>query len=151
MHQVGLDTADDRTVWEFAKTGGFTIVTLDSDFGEMGARSPRGPRPFGPARRPIHGCHRKVAPHPRRGKCMYASLNCIVRAGASSGYSAGERGRCYSLNPKLGPGFRFKCAMIWEEQFKWTVWGHPCEFFQYDVQVPFSLGDFCSRRWPAWA
>ena len=29
---VGLDRAEDRTLWEFAKAGGFTIVSKDDDF-----------------------------------------------------------------------------------------------------------------------
>ena len=32
---VGLDQADDLTVWQFAKDNGFTIVTKDSDFHEF--------------------------------------------------------------------------------------------------------------------
>jgi len=32
---VGLDAADDRTIWEFAKSNSFTIVTQDSVFAEM--------------------------------------------------------------------------------------------------------------------
>ena len=32
---AGLDTADDRTVWEFAKVNGFTLVSQDSDFADM--------------------------------------------------------------------------------------------------------------------
>jgi predicted nuclease of predicted toxin-antitoxin system len=34
---AGLETADDRAVWEFAKVNGFTIVTQDSDFADMAA------------------------------------------------------------------------------------------------------------------
>lgn len=29
---VGLEHAEDRVLWEFAKAGGFTIVTKDDDF-----------------------------------------------------------------------------------------------------------------------
>ncbi len=32
---VGLETADDRTLWRFARTNGYTIVSLDADFAEM--------------------------------------------------------------------------------------------------------------------
>lgn len=32
---VGLDQADDLTVWRYAKDNGFTIVTKDSDFHEF--------------------------------------------------------------------------------------------------------------------
>lgn len=35
MRLVGLDTADDRTVWQYAKDNGFAIVTQDSDFHEL--------------------------------------------------------------------------------------------------------------------
>lgn len=30
-----LDTADDRSIWQFAKSNGFTIVSQDSDFAEL--------------------------------------------------------------------------------------------------------------------
>lgn len=33
--QIGLATADDAAVWEFARANGFTIVTLDSDFADL--------------------------------------------------------------------------------------------------------------------
>ncbi len=39
-HQVrllGLDAAEDRTLWEHAKANGFTLVTQDSDFANMAA------------------------------------------------------------------------------------------------------------------
>ncbi len=32
---VGLDQADDLAVWHYARDGGFTIVTKDSDFHEF--------------------------------------------------------------------------------------------------------------------
>ena len=34
---VGLADATDRAVWDYAKANGFTLVSLDSDFGEMAA------------------------------------------------------------------------------------------------------------------
>ena len=34
---AGLDRADDRAIWEFAKAGGFTLVTQDADFADMAA------------------------------------------------------------------------------------------------------------------
>jgi predicted nuclease of predicted toxin-antitoxin system len=34
---VGLEHADDRTIWEFARAGGFAVVTLDSDFADLAA------------------------------------------------------------------------------------------------------------------
>lgn len=34
---VGLDRADDRTLWEHAAAGGFVLVTQDADFAEMAA------------------------------------------------------------------------------------------------------------------
>lgn len=33
----GLDCADDRDVWEFARQHGFTLVTKDSDFADLSA------------------------------------------------------------------------------------------------------------------
>ena len=32
---VGLEKADDRKIWEFAKAGGYVIVTKDDDFLDM--------------------------------------------------------------------------------------------------------------------
>jgi predicted nuclease of predicted toxin-antitoxin system len=34
---AGLDRADDRAIWEFAKAGGYAIVTQDADFADMAA------------------------------------------------------------------------------------------------------------------
>ncbi len=35
--KLKLDTADDRTIWEFAKANGFTIVSHDIDFADLAA------------------------------------------------------------------------------------------------------------------
>ncbi|MDX1997049.1 MAG: DUF5615 family PIN-like protein [Thermoanaerobaculia bacterium] len=35
VHRLGLEHADDETLWEVAKQQGFTIVTKDSDFPDM--------------------------------------------------------------------------------------------------------------------
>jgi predicted nuclease of predicted toxin-antitoxin system len=32
---LGLDLADDRAIWDHAKSSGFTLVTQDSDFADM--------------------------------------------------------------------------------------------------------------------
>lgn len=32
---LGLETADDRTLWDYAKAHGFTLVTQDADFHEL--------------------------------------------------------------------------------------------------------------------
>ena len=32
---VGLERADDRTIWQYAKNNGFVIVTRDADFEEL--------------------------------------------------------------------------------------------------------------------
>ena len=37
VRSAGLDTADDRAVWDFAKANGFTVVSQDSDFADMAA------------------------------------------------------------------------------------------------------------------
>jgi predicted nuclease of predicted toxin-antitoxin system len=34
---IGLETADDRTIWQYARDHGFAIVTQDSDFHELAA------------------------------------------------------------------------------------------------------------------
>jgi predicted nuclease of predicted toxin-antitoxin system len=34
---VGLETADDLTIWEFARVEGFVLVSLDADFAELAA------------------------------------------------------------------------------------------------------------------
>jgi predicted nuclease of predicted toxin-antitoxin system len=41
---VGLDEADDRIIWDYAKANGFTIVSLDADFAEMAALLPPPPK-----------------------------------------------------------------------------------------------------------
>lgn len=33
--QIGLATANDRTVWNVAREGGFTLVSQDADFAEL--------------------------------------------------------------------------------------------------------------------
>ena len=35
LQDIGFDTSDDLTVWEFAQKNGFTIVTKDSDFNNL--------------------------------------------------------------------------------------------------------------------
>lgn len=37
VRRAGLDTADDRAIWEFAKAHDFVVVSLDSDFADMAA------------------------------------------------------------------------------------------------------------------
>ncbi|MDZ8240291.1 MAG: DUF5615 family PIN-like protein [Nostoc sp. ChiQUE01a] len=32
---MGLDRAEDQSVWEYARQSGFTIVTRDADFNEL--------------------------------------------------------------------------------------------------------------------
>jgi predicted nuclease of predicted toxin-antitoxin system len=34
VHQCGLGSSDDATIWDYAKTNGFIIVSKDSDFEE---------------------------------------------------------------------------------------------------------------------
>jgi len=34
VHRIGLGSADDEAIWQFARAQGFTIVTKDSDFHE---------------------------------------------------------------------------------------------------------------------
>jgi predicted nuclease of predicted toxin-antitoxin system len=34
---LGLERADDRAVWDYAKANGFALVTLDADFVDMAA------------------------------------------------------------------------------------------------------------------
>lgn len=34
VHELGLGSADDSAVWQYARTHGFTIVTRDADFHE---------------------------------------------------------------------------------------------------------------------
>ena len=37
VRPLGLDAADDRTIWDYAARNGFTLVTLDGDFAELSA------------------------------------------------------------------------------------------------------------------
>jgi predicted nuclease of predicted toxin-antitoxin system len=34
---IGLDKAEDQIIWNYAKSNGFTIVTLDADYAELSA------------------------------------------------------------------------------------------------------------------
>lgn len=34
---AGMEKADDRTIWDFARSHGFCLVSLDADFAEMAA------------------------------------------------------------------------------------------------------------------
>ena len=35
VRHVGMEAADDRTIWEYAERNGYTIVSRDADFAEM--------------------------------------------------------------------------------------------------------------------
>jgi predicted nuclease of predicted toxin-antitoxin system len=35
VKRAGLDCASDNVIWDFLRNGGFTIVSLDSDFADM--------------------------------------------------------------------------------------------------------------------
>lgn len=37
VRRVGLDQADDRAIWQYAKLNGFVLVTQDSDFADLAA------------------------------------------------------------------------------------------------------------------
>lgn len=37
VHLLGLEGADDRTLWDHARVDGYTIVSQDSDFAELAA------------------------------------------------------------------------------------------------------------------
>ena len=37
VRRVGLDQADDRAVWQYAKLNGFVVLTQDSDFADLAA------------------------------------------------------------------------------------------------------------------
>jgi predicted nuclease of predicted toxin-antitoxin system len=41
---LGLDTADDRTIWKYAAEHDFCIVTLDGDFAELSGLSGHPPK-----------------------------------------------------------------------------------------------------------
>jgi predicted nuclease of predicted toxin-antitoxin system len=43
VRPIGLDQADDRAIWDYAKANGFALVSLDADFAELAAL--RGPPP----------------------------------------------------------------------------------------------------------
>ena len=58
VHRVGLGSADDEAVWQFARLHGFTIVTKDSDFHERSL---------------LAGCPPKVV-WIRRGNCSTTNI-----------------------------------------------------------------------------
>lgn len=35
VRHIGMDSVDDRAIWEFAERNGYTIVSQDSDFADM--------------------------------------------------------------------------------------------------------------------
>ena len=35
VRRAGLDTADDRAIWEYAKANGYVIASHDADFADM--------------------------------------------------------------------------------------------------------------------
>ncbi len=37
VHLLGLEHADDRVIWNFARTNGFVLVSQDSDFADLAA------------------------------------------------------------------------------------------------------------------
>jgi len=37
VRNLGLDQSDDRTIWRYAGSSGFVLVTLDSDFADIAA------------------------------------------------------------------------------------------------------------------
>ena len=37
VRDVGLSHADDRTIWQFAKSGDFVLITLDFDYSDLAA------------------------------------------------------------------------------------------------------------------
>jgi predicted nuclease of predicted toxin-antitoxin system len=37
VRRAGLETADDREIWNFAKASGFTLVSQDSNFADLAA------------------------------------------------------------------------------------------------------------------
>ena len=43
---LGLEEGSDRTIWEYAKTNGFTIVSQDVDFADMATLYGPPPRSF---------------------------------------------------------------------------------------------------------
>lgn len=60
---IGLDQADDRIVWEYARQGEFTLVTKDADFNELSI---------------IQGFPPKVI-WVRRGNCSTSQIEEILR------------------------------------------------------------------------
>lgn len=44
---IGMEQADDQTIWDYAKQNGFVIVTRDSDYLDLSALRGHPPRLFG--------------------------------------------------------------------------------------------------------
>jgi predicted nuclease of predicted toxin-antitoxin system len=59
----GLDRADDRDIWEFARENGYTLVTKDRDFGDLS---------------PLRGFPPKVL-WLRIGNCTTAQIEELIR------------------------------------------------------------------------
>ena len=68
VESIGLGTAFDSTVWDYARQNDYLIVTKDADFGEMGL---------------IAGFPPKVI-WIRRGNCSTREIEAILREGYAS-------------------------------------------------------------------
>lgn len=68
VHEIGLGAADDKAVWEYAKTEGYVLVTKDADFNELST---------------LHGAPPQVV-WVRRGNCTTSMIIELLRAQASA-------------------------------------------------------------------
>lgn len=67
VHRIGLGSASDTEVWEFARTHGYTLVSKDSDFHELSL---------------LRGYPPKVI-WLKRGNCTTRQIEVILRNSAS--------------------------------------------------------------------
>lgn len=63
VHLIGLERADDRTVWEYARHHGYIIVTKDADYSEL---------------LPLYGFPPKII-WIRRGNCSTQAIELLLR------------------------------------------------------------------------
>lgn len=76
VFSLGLSTADDRAIWDLAKSEGFTIVSKDSDFASMSV---------------LEGAPPKVI-WVARGNCSTTEVEQIIRVAAEQVQAFSEHG-----------------------------------------------------------
>lgn len=83
VHEVGLGAEDDQAVWEFARRGGFLLVSKDSDFADLSV---------------LRGAPPKLV-WIRRGNCSTGEVAALLRShsAAIDAFAAHAAARLYVI------------------------------------------------------